>query len=111
MNIPPTVADLTGLLYGASGQTVDATKGAEVLSTVTQLANAYTRGVGFTTNGVPNADISAVILTASARLYTNPTQLFGDQTYGPSSVSHRSAFQGWTVSELTTLDRYRVKAV
>jgi hypothetical protein len=110
MNIPPTVADLTGLLYGASGQTVDATKGAEVLSTVTQLANAYTRGVGFT-NGQPNADISTVILTASARLYANPTQLLGDQTYGPSSVSYRSAFQGWTVSELSTLARYRVKAV
>jgi hypothetical protein len=110
MNTPPQVSDLTNLLYGASGQTVDATKGAEVLSTVTQLASAYTRGVGFT-NGVPNADISTVILTASARLYANPTQLLGDQTYGPSSVSYRSAFQGWTVSELTTLDRYRVKAV
>jgi hypothetical protein len=110
MNTPPQVSDLTGLLYGASGQTVDATRGAEVLSTVTQLASAYTRGVGFSA-GVPNADISSVILTASARLYANPTQLLGDQTYGPSSVSYRSAFQGWTMSELTALDRYRVKAV
>jgi hypothetical protein len=110
MNIPPTVADLTGLLYGQSGQTVDATRGAEVLSTVSQLASAYTRGVGFTAN-VPNADIGAVILTASARLLANPSQLLTDQTLGPSSMSYRSAFQGWTVAELTTLARYRVKAV
>lgn len=81
-----------------------------MLSTVTQLANAYTRGVGFS-GGTPNADISAVILTASARLLANPTQLLIDQTLGPSSVSYRSAFQGWTVLELTVLARYRVKAV
>jgi hypothetical protein len=50
-------------------------------------------------------------LTASARLLANPAQLLTDQTLGPSSASYRSAFQGWTVAELSTLDRYRVKAV
>jgi hypothetical protein len=110
MNTPPTVSDLTNLLYGGSGRTVDATQGAAALSTVTQLANAYTRGVGFV-DGVPNADISSVILTASARLLANPSQLLTDHTLGPSSVSYRSAFQGWTVAELATLDRYRIRAV
>jgi hypothetical protein len=106
----PQVSDLTALLYGDSGRTVDPSAGAAALGAVSQMAQAYTRGAGWTA-GVPNADISAVILTAAARLLANPTQLLTDQTYGPSSASYRSAFQGWTLPELTTLDRYRVKAV
>lgn len=106
----PTTADLTALLYGDSGQTVDASAGAAALAAVLQMAQAYTRGVGFVA-GVPNPDISTVVLLAAARLLANPRQLLTDQTLGPSSVSYRSAFQGWTVAEMTTLDRYRVKAV
>ncbi len=105
----PQVTDLTNLLYGASGQTVDSTQGAEVLSTVTQLANAYTRGVGFT-GGVPNADISSVILTAAARLLAHPRQLAVDETVGPDSASFRGGFNGWSVAELYCLNRYRVTA-
>ncbi len=106
----PTVADLTALLYGASGTAVDSTQGAEVISTVTQLANAYTRGVGFT-DGVPNSDIAAVILTAAARLLAHPRQLAVDETVGPDSASFRGGFTGWTVLEGIVLDRYRVRAV
>jgi hypothetical protein len=105
----PQPSDLTALLYGASGQTVDSTQGAEVLSTVTQLANAYTRGVGFT-SGVPNADISAVILAAAARLYAHPRQLAVDETVGPDSASFRGGFTGWSVLETVVLNRYRVTA-
>ena len=106
----PQPSDLTALLYGASGQTVDSTQGAEVLSTVTQLANAYTRGVGFT-DGIPNADIAAVIKTAAARrLITNPSQLLTDSTTGPESASFRTSWTGWTVPELFALNRYRVRA-
>ncbi len=110
MNTPPQVSDLTNLLYGDSGQTVDATQGAEVLSAVGQLANAYTRGVGWT-DGVPNADISSVILTASARLLAHPRQLAVDETVGPDSASFRGGFTGWSVLETIVLNRYRVTAV
>jgi hypothetical protein len=110
MSVPPTVSELTDLLYGASGQTVDSSQGAEVLSTVTQLANAYTRGQGFT-DGIPNADISAVILTASARLLAHPRQLAIDETVGPDSASFRGGFTGWSVLETIVLNRYRVTAV
>jgi hypothetical protein len=106
----PQVSDLTALLYGDSGQTVDASAGAAALAAVSQMAQAYTRGVGWTA-GVPNPDISTVILLATARLLANPTQLLTDQTLGPSSASYRSAFQGWTVAELATLDRYRIRAL
>ena len=110
MNVPPEVSDLTALLYGDSGQTVDSEQGAEVLATVTQLASAYTRAQGFS-DGVPNADISAVILTASARLLAHPRQLAVDETVGPDSASFRGGFSGWTVLEGIVLDRYRVRAV
>ncbi len=73
------------------------------------MANPYTRGVGFT-SGVPNADISAVILTAAARLVANPRQLALDETVGPDTVSFHGGFTGWTSSELYCLNRYRVTA-
>jgi hypothetical protein len=106
----PTVADLTALLYGASGQTVDSEQGAQVLAAVTQMASAYTRGQGFS-DGVPNADISAVILSAAARLYAHPRQISIDETVGPDSASVRAGFNGWTVLETIVLNRYRVTAV
>ena len=88
----PTVADLTALLYGASGQTVDSEQGTQVLAAVTQLASAYTRGWD-SLAGVPNADIAAVILTASARLLAHPRQLAVDETVGPDSASFRGGFR------------------
>jgi hypothetical protein len=106
----PEVSALTALLYGDSGTTVDAAQGAAALSTVTQMASAYTRSVGFT-DGVPNADISAVIVTAAARLLAHPRQLPVDETVGPDSASFRTGFTGWSVLETIVLQRYRVTAV
>lgn len=59
----PTVSDLGAL----TGRTVSEEQGTAVLSIATAMASAYTRGPGFT-DGVPNDEIRAVILTASARL-------------------------------------------
>jgi hypothetical protein len=109
VNTPPSVFDLQDLLYGDSGQTVDTDRGQATLDTVTQLANAYTRGVGFI-GAIPNADISAVILQAAARLYAHPRQLAVDETVGPDSASFRGGFSGWTVLETIVLNRYRITA-
>jgi hypothetical protein len=109
VNPPPQVSDLTALLYGDAGQTVDSQQGTQVLATVTQLANAYTRGVGFAA-GTPNADISAVILTAAARLLAHPRQLAVDETVGPDSASFHAGFTGWSLLESIVLNRYRVTA-
>ena len=38
------------------------------------LVKAYTRGVGFDVDGIPAEDLQTVILTATARLVTNPAQ-------------------------------------
>ena len=119
MNVPPQVSDLTELLYGDSGTTVDEAQGQACLDTVTQLASAYTRGQGFTVdtadnsfrNSVPNADISAVILSAATRLYAHPRQAAVSETVGPDSASFpRGGFSGWTVLETIVLNRYRVTA-
>ena len=69
---------------------------------VTAMARAYTRGNGFTEDGVAD-DIAAVIVTATARLVANPEQL--GQTIG--AVTIRGAFTSWTLAELFVLNSYR----
>lgn len=100
-----TPAELSTLL----GRTIPQEQGNLVIQIVTSMASAYTRGVGFVA-GVPNSDIRAVILTASARLISNSSTLLWDNAVGPESVSYRSAFTGWSLVERLTLDRYRVQA-
>lgn len=101
----PTATDLGALM----GRAVNSEQATAVLSIVTAMASAYTRGQGFTA-GVPNGEIRAVILTAAARLASNTSGLLRDEAEGPSSVSYRSAFTGWTTAELYVLNRYRVRA-
>ncbi|HWF28709.1 MAG TPA: hypothetical protein VG327_10085 [Mycobacterium sp.] len=104
----PQASDLQTFL-GANAS-VDPTQGAAAIAYVTQLVNAYTRGVGFT-NGVPNADLAAVILGASARVWAHPRQLPVDQTEGQESVSWRAGFNSWSLAERSVLDRWRVRAL
>lgn len=99
---------------------------------VTQFARAYTRGIGFSDDGVAE-DIQSVIITATARLVTNPAQsgsqsesypllrlgqgmqpingpgegqgpVIADQSFGFSGN-----FAGWSEIEKTILHRYRVR--
>jgi hypothetical protein len=100
----PTSADLAALL----GRTVTQEQGDAVISVVSAMASAHTRGVGFA-DSEPNAEIRAVILAASARMISNPAGI-RTETVGPESVSY-SPFIGFTVGELVVLDRYRVKAM
>lgn len=82
----------------------------ETLPIITAMARSYTRGNGFT-DGEPNEDIRAVIITATARLMTNPGQLAVDETVGSFSKSIRGGFAGWTLAETFVLNRYRVRAL
>jgi len=77
---------------------------------VLALAKAYTRGRGFAGDG-PNADISAVVVTAAARLVANPRQIGVELPSGPSAtIAYRGGFTGWSLAELAALNRYRVRA-
>lgn len=86
----PSVVDLAG----------------EIVPVVTVLAKSYVRDNGFT-GAVPNDEIAAAIITASARLVANPEQLSTDV----GSVSTRGGWQGWNLAELAVLHRYRKRAM
>ncbi|WP_235848002.1 hypothetical protein [Mycolicibacterium holsaticum] len=80
-----------------------------MLSIVASMAKSYCRA-NWADAEMPD-DVSAAVLTASARLLSNPSGLLRDETHGPESVSYRSSFTGWSVAERIVLDRYRVKAL
>jgi hypothetical protein len=102
----PTSADLADFV----GSTVNTAQATAVISVVTALASAYTRGQGFTALGGPNDDVRAVILSAAARLLRDPSQIVASDTMGPFAVSYRAGFDGFSVSELGALNRYRVRS-
>jgi hypothetical protein len=101
----PTASELGAFV----GREVNAEQADAVISVVTAQASAYTRGQGFT-DGEPNTDVRAVILSASARLITDATQITSQRQMGPFSVAYRTGFDGWSTSELYTLNRYRQRA-
>ena len=101
----PTYLDLGALL----GRPVDPTQGAAVLAIVTSQVSAYTRGEGFI-DGVPNDDLRGVILLASLRVIANPEGIARSVTKGPESADLRGTFNGFTVGEQMTLNRYRVRS-
>lgn len=102
----PTVIDLGAFV----GRELNADQAAAVIQVVTAMASAYTRGRGFTA-GEPNSDdVRAVILSASARLLADTSQITADRQMGPFRVSYRAGFDGWSTAELAVLNRYRERA-
>lgn len=93
--------DVAAFLGQSDDDTVVALAG-KTLPTITAMARAYTRGNGFE-GAEPNDEIEAVILTATARLMSNPEQL----QYRVGNVSYQSSFRGWTLAETFVLNRYR----
>ena len=80
----------------------------QAIPIVTTMLRAYVRGgAGWESND----ELDAVIVTASARMVSNPSQLDEATTAGPFSRSIRGAFQGWTLAELFVLNRYRKRAM
>ncbi|BBX11120.1 hypothetical protein MNVM_02010 [Mycobacterium novum] len=93
-------ADVTALAAGDLEQ---------IVSVITIMAKAYTRGNGFS-NGEPNDELAAVVTTAAARLAANGAQIAVDETAGVFSRSIRGGFTGWSLAEQFVLNRYRVRA-
>jgi hypothetical protein len=56
-------------------------------------------------------DVAAVVQTATLRLLAHPGQLPMTQAMGGLSVTYTRGFEGFTLAERITLDRYRKKAV
>jgi len=68
-------------------------------------AEGYTRGRGWSADGVPVPGIAAVVTVAAVRLASNPRQV---TYYQAGDYSERPAVMaGWTAAELGVLRRYR----
>lgn len=80
----------------------------QAIPIVTTMVKAYVRGGEY---WEANDELEAVIVTASARMVSNPSGLSHDETAGPFTRSIRGAFQGWTLAELFVLNRYRKRAL
>lgn len=104
----PTGAEVVTWL-GLTGQGHTA-RAEAMIPEVTAFARAYTRGRGFGPNGTMAAEISAVILTVTARAMTNPDGLGKTTITGPFTET-MAGWQGFNLMERLTLDRYRVKAL
>lgn len=99
----PTGLEVAGFL--GRGDDLDLVSLAfEHLPLVTTFARAYTRGKGFDATGEPNAELAAVIVTATARLVTNPTADRREQLGEYGRTPHEA---GWSLPELDVLHRYR----
>ena len=75
----------------------------EHVSIVLEYVRGYTRGRGFT--DAPAVPLRAVIVSASARLIANPSQVVSYRTGDYSETP--AILAGWTIPERGVLHRYR----
>ncbi|WP_261623510.1 hypothetical protein [Nesterenkonia marinintestina] len=101
----PTGQDVADFLGQGGEHTGVSTLAQEHVPIVTAMARAYTRGNGFTADGVAE-DVAAVITTAAARLVANPEQIH----YSVGAVRYSGGFKGWSLAETMVLNRYRKRA-
>lgn len=99
-NLAPKVAAYAGRPNHA--ETIETAQAQ--LPVVAEYVRGHTRGRGFEAE-VPASPLLAVIVSACARLVTNPEQV---QYYAVGDYSERPAMlAGWTLTELDVLRRYR----
>lgn len=103
----PTAADLVKFLGHDTADTALVAQASAALTTVGAMVDAYCRGKHRNTSGEPRTGVNEVILTAAARLLTNPEQLPMDI----GDVSIRGGFTGFTLVELAVLNRYRKRSL
>lgn len=101
-------AEQVAAFLGKPGDAATEATAAQAVPVVTAMAKAYVRGGS---EWEPNDELDAVIVTATARMVSNPSGLAQDHAVGPYSHSLRGAFQGWTLAELFVLNRYRKRAM
>lgn len=74
---------------------------------VAEFVHGYVGGHGFDIDGNPAPGLRAVIVSATARLTTNPEQV---ATYTAADYSERpTTLTGWTIAEQSVLHRYRTR--
>lgn len=105
----PTAADVLAHLGWPADDPEDIALAAEHLRRVSDLAHAHTRGRGFHVMAGMwcAAEISAVIIRATARSMTNPAS--DRLTQAGTLVAQPGSFVGWSLVELATLNSWRVR--
>ena len=79
------------------------------LMVIEGMVDAYTRG-RYKRAGNYRPGVEEVIITAAARLLSNPEQISVREEIGPYSYFKGEGFKGFTLVELAVLNRYRRRA-
>lgn len=106
--VAPNYADVMKLMGEPLTDVVREDLTLSTLGLVTTAARAYTRGRGFRGEGAGEQvadDIAGVLVTATARLMSNPTSARRVEAGNFSTVP--GSFEGWSSAELAALNRYR----
>jgi hypothetical protein len=99
----PQAADVVTFL-GRVGDPYFMVQAQQHVALVTAFVRGYTRGRGFDGEDEAEEDICAVIVTATARLVTNPAQVERESADRYATVG---SFNGFTLPELAILHAYR----
>jgi hypothetical protein len=97
----PTGQDVAAFL-GAPGDTSLVALADVHVGVITEFARVYTRGNGFSVEGVA-PEVASVVLAATGRLVANPEQI--DITVG--TMRRSGSFKGWSLAEQRVLNEYR----
>lgn len=104
-NLAAALAPRVAAIVGRVGDADTIATAEAQLPLVAEYVRGYTRGRGFT-DDAPAGPLRAVIVSATARLATNPEQV---SVYTVGDYSERPAqLAGWTLTEIGVLHRYRV---
>lgn len=104
-NLAAALAPRVAAIVGRVGDADTIATAEAQLPLVAEYVRGYTRGRGFD-GDAPAGPLRAVIVSATARLATNPEQV---SVYSVGDYSERPAqLAGWTLAEIGVLHRYRV---
>lgn len=104
-NLAAALAPRVAAIVGRVGDADTIATAEAQLPLVAEYVRGYTRGRGFD-GDAPAGPLRAVIVSATARLATNPEQV---SVYTVGDYSERPAqLAGWTLAEIGVLHRYRV---
>lgn len=94
---------------GAQGPDV-VSQAATALMMAEGLVDAYCRG-RHKRHGLPRPGVEEVIISVAARILANPEQISVREEVGPYNYYRGPGFSGFTLVELSVLNRYRKRAI
>lgn len=90
---------------------IEASTAATSIDAATALVDGYTRSNHLDHDGTPRPGVAHVVLTVAARIAANPGQVSYRVSAGAFSKQVGKGFSGFTLAELSILNRYRKRAL